>query len=60
MCESNVYNKNGNLLMEDAMFVDIDGEKIAISNILNEKRIVFGKITQIDLEEHKIIIEERE
>jgi len=45
--------------MEDVMVVDIDGEKISMADILNKKRI-YGKIVQIDLEEHKLIIEERE
>jgi len=60
MCESNVYNTNGNLLMENVMVVDIEEEKIAMEDILNEKRIVHGKIVKIDLEEHQIIIEEKE
>jgi predicted RNA-binding protein len=58
MCESNIYNKNGDLLMEDVMVVDIDGEKISMTNILNEKRIVYGKFVRLDLEEHNLIIKE--
>lgn len=60
MCESNIYNTNGNLLMEDVMVVDIDGEKIAMTDILNEKKIVYGKFIRLELEEHKLIIEEKE
>ena len=59
MCESNIYNENGDLLMEDVMVVDIDGEKITMRNILNEKKIINGKFVQLDLEEHKLYVEER-
>lgn len=58
MCESNIYNINGNLLMEDVMTVDIDGEEITMIDILNEKKIVYGKFIRLELEEHKLIIEE--
>lgn len=58
MCESNIYNTNGELLMEDVMTVNIDGEEITMIDILNEKKIVYGKFTQLELEDHKLIIEE--
>ena len=59
MCESNIYNIHGDLLMENVMVVDINKEKIAMTNILNEKKVVYGKFVQLNLEEHKLIIEER-
>lgn len=37
MCESNIYNSDGDLLMEDVMVVDIDDNKITMTDILNEK-----------------------
>ncbi|MBZ9571231.1 CooT family nickel-binding protein [Methanobrevibacter sp. TMH8] len=58
MCESNIYNTNGDLLMEDVMVVDIDGEKITMTDILNEKKVINGKFIRLELEEHKLIIEE--
>lgn len=58
MCESNIYNTNGELLMEDVMVVDIDDDKITMIDILNEKKIVNGKFVRLELEEHKLIIEE--
>lgn len=58
MCESNIYNSNGDLLMEDVMVVDIDDNKITMIDILNEKKIVYGKFIRLELEEHKLIIEE--
>jgi len=59
MCESNIYNMNGDLLMEDVMVVEIDEEKIAMTDILNEKKVVYGKFVRLDLEEHKLYVEEK-
>ena len=59
MCESKIYNLNGNLLMEDIMVVEIDGEKITMTDILNEKKIINGKFVKLDLEEHKLYVEEK-
>jgi predicted RNA-binding protein len=59
MCESNIYNINGDLLMEDVMVVDIDGKKISMTDILNNKKIVYGKFVRLDLEEHQLIIKEK-
>ena len=58
MCESNIYNSDGELIMEDVMVVDIEDEKITMVDILNEKKIVYGKFIRLKLEEHKLIIEE--
>jgi predicted RNA-binding protein len=45
--------------MEDVMTVDIDDNKITMTDILNEKKIVYGKFIRLELEEHKLIIEEK-
>ncbi|MBF4469068.1 MAG: CooT family nickel-binding protein [Methanobrevibacter arboriphilus] len=58
MCESNIYNSDGELIMEDVMVVDVEDEKITMVDILNEKKIVYGKFIRLELEEHKLIIEE--
>lgn len=58
MCESNIYNSNGELIMEDVMVVDIEDEKITMVDILNEKKLFNGKFIRLELEEHKLIIEE--
>ncbi len=59
MCESNIINTNDELIMEDVMNVDIDGEKITMTDILNEKKVIFGKFIRLELEEHKLILEEK-
>ncbi|MEA4956289.1 hypothetical protein SDC9_03679 [bioreactor metagenome] len=58
MCESNIYNSNGELIMEDVMVVDIEDTKITMTDILNEKKIIYGKFIRLELEEHKLIIDE--
>ncbi len=58
MCESNIYNSNGELIMEDVMVVDIEDTKITMTDILNEKKIIYGKFIKLELEEHKLIIDE--
>jgi predicted RNA-binding protein len=59
MCESNIYNTDGQLLMEDVMEVNIEGNKIDMIDILNNKKTINGKFIKLDLEGHKLIIEEQ-
>lgn len=59
MCESNVYNTNGQLLMEDVMEVNIDGDEISMIDILNNQKNIKGEFVKLELEEHKLIIEEK-
>jgi predicted RNA-binding protein len=56
MCESTVYDTNDNLLMEDAISIKIEGEKIILLDIMNQKKVVEGSIIEIDLEKHDIFI----
>ena len=58
MCESSIFNTNDELLMEDVMTIDIEGEKITMVDILNKQKIINGKFVRLDLEEHKLFIEE--
>ncbi len=56
MCESSVYSRKGSLLMEDVLYVNIDGVHIELRNILNQKKELIGKIDEIDLENHRIYV----
>jgi predicted RNA-binding protein len=56
MCESSVYNTQGNLIMEDTISIKIEGEKIVLLDILNQKKVLKGFIEEIDLEKHKIYV----
>ena len=60
MCESSVFiEKEGNreLLMEDVVRVDIDGEEIKLTGILGETQATKGRIKEINLMTHTILIE---
>jgi predicted RNA-binding protein len=58
MCESNVYTKDGSLIMEEAILVEIEENKIDMMDILNNKKTIYGKIVKIDFESHKLYVEE--
>jgi predicted RNA-binding protein len=60
MCESKVVLlKNGRetVVMEDVVRIEIDGEKIKLYGILGESSEVEGKITLMDMKEHRIVVE---
>lgn len=57
MCESSVYDNQGNILMEDVINIKIEGRKIILADILNQEKVINGIITDMDLEKHQIIIQ---
>jgi predicted RNA-binding protein len=60
MCESSVFiEKEGNreLLMEDVVRVDIDGDGIKLTGVLGETQATRGQIREINLMQHTIVIE---
>ncbi len=59
MCESSVLMEKGGkqeLLMEDVAQVVVDGEDIELRGILGERRHVRGKIKEVDMLKHTILI----
>ena len=61
MCESNVYLiKNGKeyLLLESVSTVKPQGNKLLLTSILGEEKSVNARIKEINLMEHKIVLEE--
>ena len=61
MCESSVFiEKEGGraLLMEEVVHVEVDGENIKLTGILGEIRAIKGRITEINLLKHTIVIAE--
>lgn len=59
MCESNVLmEKEGSreLLMEDVVHVEVDGVNIKLMGILGEIQNTEGKIKEINLMKHTILI----
>ena len=57
MCESSVYNMNGEKIMEDVISIKIDGENIKLLDILNQPLNIKGRIVEIDLDKHGIYVE---
>lgn len=56
MCESTVYSTKGEKIMEDVLHIKIDGDKIHLADVLNQKKDVEGKIVEIDLDKHGIYV----
>jgi predicted RNA-binding protein len=56
MCESTVYSTDGTKIMEDVLHIKIEGETIHLSDILNQKKDLKGKIVEIDLDKHGIYV----
>jgi predicted RNA-binding protein len=61
MCESSVLIEKGSgreLLMEEVVHVTVDGDDIKLRGILGETQSAKGRIKEIDLMKHTIVIEE--
>jgi len=61
MCESNVYLiKNGQeeLVLESVSMVKPQGNKLFLQSILGEEKTVNARIKEINLMDHKIVLEE--
>ncbi|MBC8521022.1 MAG: CooT family nickel-binding protein [Candidatus Syntrophoarchaeum sp.] len=60
MCESSVLIERGGskeLLMEDVVHVEVDGADIKLMGILGEIQHAKGRIKEINLVKHTIVIE---
>ncbi len=60
MCESSVLvERDGNreLLMEDVVHVEVNGEDIKFMGILGETQTAKGRIKEINLMKHTIVME---
>jgi len=56
MCESSVYTTENSLIMEDVISIKIEGKKLVLINILNQKKELNGEIVELDLEKHRIYV----
>ena len=62
MCEANVFYREGDelkKLMEAAFIISKENDKIFFQNIFGEQEFVKGKIIELDLIKHQIIIEKK-
>lgn len=60
MCESNVYISEGDkedLFMESVNLIRPEGPEIYLQSIFGDQRTVRGRIKELRLLEHKVIIE---
>jgi len=61
MCESSVLVESGGgktLLMEDVVHVEVNGEDVKCTGILGETQSAKGRIKEINLMAHTIVIED--
>ncbi|MEW6026852.1 MAG: CooT family nickel-binding protein [Planctomycetota bacterium] len=61
MCESNAYLiKNGReeLFLESVSMVRPEGNKVLLQSILGEEKSVTARIKEINLMDHKIVLEQ--
>ena len=62
MCQSKAYLEQDGaeeLLLEDVVMVEPDGDKLILMNLFGEQQTVDAKIKMVDLLHHKIILEKR-
>jgi predicted RNA-binding protein len=45
------------LIMEDVLYVKVNGAEISLSTLMGESKTVLGQVKEIDMENHKVIIE---
>ncbi len=58
MCESKVFLVGSDEpVMEDVVRIVVDGEKIKMWDILGEYREIRGKVIEMDLVGHRIVVE---
>jgi predicted RNA-binding protein len=59
MCESTVFKERESkreVLMEEVVHVAIEGRRLTLTGILGETREIEGRIKEIDLLKHAIIV----
>ncbi|MDI3502870.1 MAG: hypothetical protein PWR13_915 [Archaeoglobi archaeon] len=59
MCESKLYELSGDekkLLMEDVIRIEIEGSKITATDILGNRKEMRGRVKEIDLGNHEILL----
>lgn len=60
MCESKVVLRKGEdeeIVMEEAIRIEVDKDSLKIFGILGEKKVIKGKLILVDLQNHKVVVE---
>ena len=61
MCESKIVLIRGNereVVMEDVIRIDVENDRLKLFGLLGEYKELKGKIRQMNLKDHEIIVEE--
>jgi len=61
VCESKVFLKRDGkeeLVMEDVIRIEVEGEKLKLYGIFGEFKEVKGKIVLMDMSSHKVVVED--
>lgn len=56
MCESKIVSK-GETIFEDVVKLKVEGERLLVFDILGEAKEIKGKILEVDLLAHRIVVE---
>ncbi|MCX8172892.1 MAG: CooT family nickel-binding protein [Archaeoglobaceae archaeon] len=57
MCESKVFSSGGELIMEDVVRIRVEKDFVKFWDILGSYREIRGRILEIDLLTHKLVVE---
>ncbi len=60
MCQSNAYlvqDDEEELLLEDVVLIEPEGDKIRLTSLFGEKILIDAKVKTVDLLHHKVILE---
>jgi len=60
MCQSNAYlvqDDEEELLLEDVILIEPEGNKMRLTSLFGEKILVDAKVKAVDLLHHKVILE---
>ena len=60
MCQSNVYvveEDREELVQEDVAFIEVEGDSISLRSLFGEPLSLRGRVIQIDLMKHRVLLE---
>lgn len=60
MCESKVVKKTEkgeDVIIEEAMRIEVNVDKLTVFGILGEKIEINGKVILVDMKNHKVVVE---
>jgi len=61
MCEAIVYlvsNGEEKEIMRDVLFLQVQGERLLLADLLGNRKELSARIRNIDFDQHKVVVEE--